>query len=234
LLLHTAVLLTLARKQDAVAGVLIAAGMFKPQLFVGLLPLLLIDRRWRSLLSFTATCVVIGGVTLALGGTATIERWVSLLRSDVYHDEIARQAAKMYSWQSVWTVAFGTGAVTSVLGMLSTLLIFGAVCYLWWRRIGDLPLRYAVTLCGLMVMGPHLFVYDLGLLVLPGLVFADRLLNQPSQRRLRLRLGLLGLYVLVLFAGQHELQVNLIIVPLITLLAVGMSQLGTKNQELKA
>jgi hypothetical protein len=229
LLLHTAILLALVRKHDIFVGVLIAAGMLKPQLFVGLLPLLLIDRRWRSLLSFAAVSAVIGGVTLGLGGLAIIEQWVSLLRSDVYHDEIARQAAKMYSWQSVWSVLFGPGTITSVLGTLSALLVFGALCYLWWRRIGDLPLRYAVTLCGLMMMGPHLFVYDLGLLVLPGLIFADRLLREPSHRWLQLRIALLALYVLVLFAGQQELQANLIIVPLITLLAVGMSQVRTEN-----
>ncbi len=230
LLLHTAILLALVRKHDGLVGVLIAAGMLKPQLFVGLLPLLLLDRRWRTLLSFGGTSAIIGIVTLGLGGLPTIERWVLLLRSDVYHNEIARQAAKMYSWQSVWVVVFGPGTVASVIGSLSAVLVFGLLCYLWWRRSGELPLRYAVTLCGLMVMGPHLFVYDLGLLVLPGLVFADHLLREPSQRWLQLRLGLLALYVLALFAGQQELQGNLFIVPLITLLAAGLIRIPTRPE----
>jgi hypothetical protein len=200
--------------------------MFKPQLFIGLLPLLLLDRRWRALMSFSIVSGLIGGLTLWLGGIAILEDWVLLLRSDVYHNEIARQVTKMYSWQSVWTILLGTGMVTTVLSTTTALLIFTALCYVWWRRLGDLALRYALTVCGLMVMGPHLFVYDLALLVLPGLILTDHLLRLPQQEHLALRVSLFALYVLALFAANVSLPASLVLVPLITLVAfLGMQLL---------
>jgi hypothetical protein len=52
LLLHSAILVALVKKRDFVAGVLIAVGLLKPQLFLPLLPLLLIARRPKALAAF--------------------------------------------------------------------------------------------------------------------------------------------------------------------------------------
>lgn len=219
LLLHVGILLALVRRRDALAGVLIALGLFKPQLFVGLLPLLLLDRRWQALASFAVGSLVVGALTAWFFGIATILNWIALLRSPIYQFEEIRQAAKMFSWQSFSVIALGPGVAATVLGWLFALGVFAGLAYLWWRGDNDLPLRYAITVCGLVVMGPHLPVYDLALLLLPGLVIGDRVLRQPLHRWLGLRIALLGLYVLLLFAAHVELRLAVVIVPLITLTA---------------
>lgn len=219
LVLHAAILVALVRRRDALAGALIAVGMLKPQLFIGLLPLLLLGRRWLTLAGFIAVSGVIAALVVWASGFGAVERWTTLLRSDVYHAEIARQAAKMFSWQSFFTVLLGSGSAATILGWGAALLVFVWLCRVWWREIGDLPLRYSITLLGLMVMGPHLFVYDLGLLILPGLVLTDRLLRAPASDWLWLRLGLLALYVISLFAAEPDLRVGLVVVPLVTAIA---------------
>jgi hypothetical protein len=49
LLLHTGILVALVHRRDVLAGVLLAGGMYKPQLFVLIVPLLLFEGRWRAL-----------------------------------------------------------------------------------------------------------------------------------------------------------------------------------------
>ncbi len=220
-LLHCGILFALSRRRDGLAGCLIVLGMFKPQLFIGLLPLLAIEGRWRVLLSFGLGGLLLGLGTVAYFGFGTLWDWIAVLRSPVYQMEEVRQAGKMFSWQPVWLLVLGPSLSAEVLGWSCALLVFGGLCYLWRREASDVQLRYAISLCGLMVMGPHLPVYDLALLILPGLVLADRLLRAPTSEWLWLRLGLLALYVSLLFAVQPQLRAGIVVVPLITAIAWG-------------
>lgn len=224
LLLHSGVLLALARRREGLAGVLIALGMFKPQLFAVLLPLLLLglsgDQRRRLLIGFGVSAGVLGLLTLWIFGFTTLMQWLELLRSPLYQAEEVRQAAKMFSWQPFWLLLLGENILSTVLGWLSALLVFAGLCALWWRREGDLMLRYAITLCGLLLIGPHLPVYDLALLILPMLIIGDRVLRAPFERWLSLRLMLLVLYISVLFSDQVRVTHVQIVVPLIALVAL--------------
>lgn len=224
LLLHCGILLALSRRRAALAGLLIALGMFKPQLFVVLLPLLLLglDRpqRWRLLLGFGISAGVLGLLTLAIFGLTTLTQWVALLRSPLYQAEEVRQAAKMFSWQPFWKLLLGANPLSAGLGWGCALLVFGGLCALWRRAAQDLPLRYAITLCGILLIGPHLPVYDLALLIVPVLIITDRVLRAPVERGLALRLTLLGLYISVLFSDQVRTTHVQIVVPLIAAVAV--------------
>lgn len=224
LALHCGILLALCRRRADLAGLLIALGLFKPQLFVVLLPLLLLglpaSQRWRLLLGFSLGAALLGLLTLGLFGGATIRSWLALLSSPLYQSEEIRQAAKMFSWQPFWLLLLGQNLLSAVLGWACALLTFAGLVRLWWRSAHDLPLRYAITLCGLLLIGPHLPVYDLALLGLPMLVIADRVLRAPAERWLGLRLLLLTLYVSLLFSDQVRTTSIQIVVPLIALVAL--------------
>lgn len=218
-LLHVGILLALLDRRDVLAGGLIALGMYKPQLFVALLPLLLLAGRWRVVASFAAGAMLLGLLTLWFFGWSTIAQWLALLSSPGYQFEEVRQATKMFSWQPVALLLFGPTIVGKAFGWMCALLVFGGLCIIWRRGVGDLPLRYAITVCGIVLIGPHLPVYDLGLLLLPALIVVDRLLQLPSSEHLGLRLSLLALFTLSLFAANVQLRPALLIVPLITLVA---------------
>lgn len=224
LLLHSGILLALSRRRVALAGLLIALGMFKPQLFVVLLPLLLLglerSQRWRLLLGFGISAGALGLLTLSIFGLTTLTQWLALLRSPLYQSEEVRQAAKMFSWQPFWKLLLGAQPLSAALGWGCALLVFAGLCALWRRADQDLPLRYAITLCGILLIGPHLPVYDLALLIVPVLIITDRVLRAPAEHGLALRLTLLALYISVLFSDQVRTTHVQIVVPLIASVAV--------------
>jgi hypothetical protein len=232
LLLHTAIAVALLQRRDMIAGSLIALGLFKPQLFISLLPLLLLDRRWRVLPGFAAGAIAIVLLNVWVFGLETLSTWIALLRSPVYHAEVLRQSAKMFSWQSLWAQMFGASAAAQIGGWFCAGLTFGCLCLLWRRTCTDVLLRYAITVCGLVLIGPHLFVYDLGLLVLPGLVFADRALYAPIQCSLWLRFWLIICYVTLLFAADASLHAAYVIVPLLCITAWQAARLPIINYKL--
>jgi hypothetical protein len=229
LLLHVGILLALIQRRDVLAGVLIALGMYKPQLFVVLLPLLLLAGRWRVLVSFGIGASFLGILTLLFFGWNTIANWIMLLSSPAYQFEEVRQAAKMFSWQPVMLLLFGSTTVGKAIGWMCALAVLVGLCMIWRRGVGDLPLRYALTLLGIVLIGPHLPVYDLALLILPTLIIVDRLLQLPSSEYLGLRVSLLALFTLSLFAANVQLRPALIIVPLITLIAWQASRLAAAS-----
>lgn len=220
LVLHTGILVALVQRRDGLAGVLLACGMYKPQLFALILPLLLFDRRWRALAAWGVGMAVIGLVTWVVFGLGSIGAWIDLLRSPLFQGEEVNQAGKYFSWQPFWILLLGHSAGASLLAYVCMVLTLVGLIVIWRRDHGDLPLRYGLTICGLLLFGPHTPVYDLTLLLIPGLVILDRVLQQPRHRLISLRLLLLGLYVLLLFSAADQLRPALVITPLLAALMI--------------
>lgn len=219
LLLHSAILVTLLRRHDGLAGLLLALGMYKPQLFVMLGPLLLLERRWRCLGVWalgTGGLVLIGGL---LYGFQAFGAWLALLRSPLFQGEEVRQAGKYFSWQPFWIHLLGPTPLATALALGCMALTLLGLAWCWRRQREDPALRYAVAICGLLLIGPHTPVYDLTLLLIPGLIITDRLARQAAQQHQSIRLTLLLLYVALLFSLTPELRSAVVITPLIALLA---------------
>jgi hypothetical protein len=69
-------------------------------------------------------------------------------------------------------------------------------------------------------MVPHVFLYDLALLVLPGLVLASRVLALPVERQTTLRFTMLMIFVGAVLIDQAQWTRVQFLVPLLTLLLV--------------
>jgi hypothetical protein len=238
LLLHTAILVALVRRRDFVAGMLIAFGLLKPQLFLPLLPLLLIARRPIALGSFAIGAAVVWLVTWRVVGPSVAQEWFATL-SNSQHSEMARtyaanivqQSYKMFSWQAFWRLLLGASVVASALGWLCALGVFAALCR-WWRSAErDLPLCYALVVCATIVMVPHVFLYDLALLVLPGLVLASRVLALPVERHTALRFTMLMIFVGAVLIDQAQWTRVQFMVPMLTLLLILAAQQLTSPSE---
>jgi hypothetical protein len=135
-----------------------------------------------------------------------------------YAANIVQQSYKMFSWQAFWRLLLGANMVASALGWLCALGVFVALCR-WWRSAErDLPLCYALALCATIVMVPHVFLYDLALLVLPGLVLASRVLALPPERLIALRFVLLVIFVGAILIDQAQWTRVQFVVPMLTLL----------------
>jgi hypothetical protein len=232
LLLHTSILVSLVKRRDVVAGLLIAVGLVKPQLFLPLLPLLVIARRPGALAGFAAGAVAVAAVTwLGVGGAAVTDWAATLFQPEhsemarIYQSNIVEQSYKLFSWQAFWRLLLGANVVASALGWLCAIAVFAALCR-WWRIAEqDLPLCYALAVCATIVMVPHVFLYDLALLVLPGLVLACRVLALPARRAVALRITMLMVFIGAVLIDQAQYTRVQFLVPLLTVLLVLGAQL---------
>ncbi|HVF85113.1 MAG TPA: glycosyltransferase family 87 protein, partial [Abditibacteriaceae bacterium] len=221
-LLHCAILFALIQRQDIWAGVLCGLGLLKPHLFLPLIPLLALGRRTGAIAGFLFTAGATLVLNVAVFGSDVFSRNAAALQTPLYNTAEITQSARMFSWLAFWRLLLGQGVAASVLGWLCAFAVFALLCVLWKRLTqtetssrstipasavstvhsnalleNDLAVLYAITICGVITIVPHLPLYDLGLLILPALVFTNRVLDFPINRFVALRLLLLGLVMLV-------------------------------------
>lgn len=160
---------------------------YKPPLVIGAIPVLVILGHWRAL----------GGAVLSAAGQwATV---VIITGIDPWREYIAAMAhvPRLYfltdtlphqkqSLAGFFQLLAGPGVVATVLTGLATVAVLG----LWWRHRGDqrtawlLPMLAATT----VLLSPHLYVYDLVVLMPALLIVADALWRHggsPRERTLR-------------------------------------------------
>jgi hypothetical protein len=185
LVLATHVFVLLRRARDVPAGLLLGCFAVKPPLALGLAVALLAAGRFRAL----AAAALSAGVLVALGFLTLPEAMdeysrrgtelLALVRSDGY------ATAGLHGSFEVATLLFDgispSLAVASGAALTVALLVW---IFALWRRAGWSPatpgwdLRMAATLTAGVIASPHLFIYDLTLLLLPLFVLVAR-----SERR---------------------------------------------------
>jgi hypothetical protein len=244
LLLHTGILTAVVRRREAVVGLLLALGLYKPQLFVGVIPLLLLAGFRHFLPTFTALTAAIGAITASFCGTERFDEWWQIALSPFYRNEAFSQASGMYSWTAFWELLLGNRGLTYLSGYACAAITFVALAWCWrhcWNdkdtlfhnRHGsyNIPVLYGITVCGIVLMSPHLGAYDLTLLVLPGLVFGERVLTAPHDHHIALRLCMGGVYVGAALVDQALWTRCQFVVPLLTGTALLAMRLLPVTQE---
>lgn len=194
LLLWVVGLRLLDRHRDAAAGAVLALGLIKPQLFV-LVPLvLLVQRRWTALATWAATALGLVAASVAVVGTGNAGGWIEALRSERYHDVVqVGQSWMMHGIPSALvslvpaTWAEAAQAVGVLLGAALVVALLVVV-----RRSPDASVMTLWSLVALttVLLTPHILSYDLVLLI-PAVLHLAR----GGGTRVT-RLSLLALYVL--------------------------------------
>jgi hypothetical protein len=219
LLLLAGGLRLLLAKRDAAAGAVLAMGVYKPQLFLFVPILLLLQRRWRAFGSWTAVAAALTVFSVIVVGEQgvhdflTILRWnanndqsavlwntpsllglISLIRVQLSPRELSTAQAEIPGWQEALP-ASGIGALLVGLVGLGIAL---ALVLIWLRssqRVArsdqEFSLMYATMIILSALLNPHFHYYD-GLVVL----LAALLLFEYAPGNRRLRQLALGAYVL--------------------------------------
>jgi glycosyl transferase family 87 len=168
LLLFVLAVICLDRGNDALAGALLAAGLFRPQLVVPLVVLLAI-RRWRVLVGFAPVALVLGGVSVAIMGWRGPLDYVRF----VFRLE-GTPAARAFGPEAVPNLR---GLIAELPGLsasrpLTTLLFLAAslgVFFVALRRIRSRPrsIVYSSSLAAVttILVSFHALVFDLSLLL---------------------------------------------------------------------
>ena len=164
--------------RDVVGGVVLAIGLFKPQLFFVVPFVLVAQRRWRALGAWAATAFGLSLVSVGTVGLDGLTDWARVPFSETFHAAV--QLGQAWKMQSL-------PALASTLGLWSWIAEFVAVAallvflrQLWRARalgVGDLPI-WMLAMMATVVASPHLVVYDLVVALVPMLWLVEHANNR--------------------------------------------------------
>ena len=167
--------LTVRALQDdrpGLAGLWAGLLLYKPQLGLPLVGLVLLRTRGRSVPASVAVAAVFQGVSMAVAGADWHLRWWAM----VQWFQTGAQALEVRTSVSLVAVAealLGLGSPLALgIGGIATLAVVVAVSALWWRP-GPLSWRLAAAGLALPLIPPHGLFYDAGLAVVALWVFAQ-------------------------------------------------------------
>ncbi len=179
LLLFTLTFIGLKRGQDFRAGFFLGLGLFK---FAVVLPFALIcclRRKWKLMAGFGVASLLLGLLSVITVGTAGVRSYADLLIDTIRHPDTPAHRG-MRIWVQMPTVngLFATllagrmtGTYISLLaaGVSALLILF--VAWRWRREDGvdpgrSLDLMFAAALAVSVVTAPHLYIYDVTLMLL--------------------------------------------------------------------
>jgi hypothetical protein len=167
------------------AGLVLALGVFKPQLFAFVPLVLLLQQRYRALAAFVGGSVALVLLSLPLVGLGAWRSWLGALASPLYQGQV--QVGQTWKMQSVSALATALGApgwtayAVFVLGALVLVVLL--------RGTPAPPAEvWALAVLSTVVFSPHVMQYDL-VMLLPVLVVA---LPYAGRRALRLLALLTG------------------------------------------
>lgn len=166
--------------RDVPAGIAAALLLFKPPLALPFLGALVLARRWRGVAAAMST----GSVLYVAGALLTDLSWPQAWLDAVRFLDRADTPFNVQNFVSVPGFAeavFGIDSVAATrVGVTVAIAAIAVVSWTWWRDLGDLDGRIALTAAGALVISPHALYYDAGLLVLVALVVVEW---RPGLRR---------------------------------------------------
>jgi hypothetical protein len=218
----------LRRQQDAPAGIALGLALYKPQLVLTLALLLAVGRRWRALGGLAvagAACVAASWAIVGPAGfgdylavSQTMPGWVYLPGWRTWN---------MHSLNSFFALLVADPPLARALTAVGSLAVLGATIVAWQRLVGRpgkdqatrFDLSFSLAILAIVLVSPHVFAYDLALLILPGLLLADAIvaglvdslaLPTPWLRAL-LAIGFFTPLVSRFFALQLHVQVSVVV-----------------------
>ena len=158
---------------NVAAGIVFALGLFKPQQFVLVPIVLLIQRRFAALGAWFATASVLTLTSVAIVGADGVVAWVKLPFSDFYTTVVqVEQGWKMQSLPALVTTAF-PDSWSGVASPISLLIVLGATLVFAQQLLNgrqnktpDISI-WALSIMVTVVISPHLVLYDLVLVFVP-------------------------------------------------------------------
>ncbi len=226
LALFTGVYVLLKRRSDAPAGALLALLLMKPQLLLLPLVILLVDRRFAALRSFTTAGLALGLCSLLVAGPGGSFAYVRLMADATrWHNQDGIAIYAMFGWNAFFTDLLNN-AHFSLVTVLSLAAALGTItfCAAAWRSLpqrrdeSTFDLRYAVLMLGTLLISPHLYGQDLIIGVLPALLI------YRSAAEPKLKLGIAATFVLAwCLMYQHFSLLHATGINFVTLMMFGMA-----------
>jgi hypothetical protein len=218
LFLFAVVYIALRRDRDVLAGVALGFALYKPQLVLTVALLVLVGRRWRAVLALLGTGLALLAISFAIVGTAGLHDYLRLsltMPGWVYIP--GWRTWNMHSLNSFFVLLVPVPWLARLLTAAASIAVLLPAIAVWRtahpRDPAWLNPAYALAVLATVLVSPHVFAYDLALLVIPGLLLADGLagggLGGPPVATQWLRVFLAVGYLLPLPSRFFALTVRL-------------------------
>jgi hypothetical protein len=191
LVLYTLTFICLKRRQDYLAGMFLGLGLLKYHLVLPFALICLLRGKWRMMAGFGLTGFALAALSFATVGSAGMRSYVHLLldiarnpANPVYESFSPRHI--MPTVRGLFAALLGQGVSPAWINALAALASVGLVLFTAWRwrreeRQGEgdsLGLMFAAALTVSLLVTPHLYTYDLALMLLVLLL----MFNSPRWR----------------------------------------------------
>jgi hypothetical protein len=225
LLLFTAVFLSLKHGRDGSAGFFLGSLLFKPQLAVATLAVLVFKRRWKALLVFCVVASIWLLLTTLLVDSHSIIDYLKVI------PQLSRLSLSdgfpfylQGSLYALFMIPLGHQLMTlsMTLATLASLAVIGLLLRLWrnpWRtQSPDFDLRFAATLIATALISQHFLLHDLTIAILAVILTASYWLRDPSREGWgTARLAFAVLWVATFVGPILTFRFHVPVVPLATL-----------------
>ena len=180
LLLLSLALVALVRDRRFLAGVFIGLMVFKPQLGVVIALVMILAGDWR----IVAGAALAGSAELAgawlVGGSGVMRQYVDMLLTLARDPSLVQiYPGEVHSLRGFAHLLTGSAVVLSVVSVVAL------VSTVWlgvraWKSTMSLTVKWGLLVVLTVLASPHLLTYDLILLTIPLLVFADWAAARPG------------------------------------------------------
>lgn len=164
------------------AGLAIGSLAYKPPLGLVVAFVFICSREWRIVFGAVAAAAAQLAAGAAYWGPSILGPYVAaLLRIPGVANAMEPNKYHMHSWRAFFELLElpGRAALVAYVAVSLLTLVVALRC---WRTRGPLVLRYAVLLFATILVDPHLYAYDLLLLVPAFLLLWNWILGEPDRR----------------------------------------------------
>lgn len=199
-------LVSLKRKRYAIAGGLLALGLYKPQFVLPLVGIFLLHRRWSSIFGFLSTGLLLGAISLAMVGWDGLIKLLSLWLPMIQRGHVVWPEL-MTNLRGLVYMILRLGGITEATNVLTlglSILTYVITLQVWPRNAEEqnelFNLRFALAVVMTALVSFHLYSYDGTLLAIPLTIMLNQVLKEknPYPVRHRVLLALLIVWFLPL------------------------------------
>lgn len=177
----TASFLALRADRVWLAGAMLGVLAAKPTFLLAIPLILLLARAWKMLSGLILSAAAQLAFTRWYFGSAVMHSYLELFRAPsrwIGLAELTFAPTIMHSLRSFWTLLVPLPSIALALYILTSIAVI-AITTIIWRSSSPLALRFSALTLAAVLVNPHLFVYDLLVLVPALLLGVDWALASP-------------------------------------------------------
>ncbi len=227
-------------RRDWLAGIALGFLVFKPQFLVAIPFVLLLAQAWKTFAGVVLSAAFQLGCTLLYFGPAIMRTYLETLLHSAERPsttELSLSLIQMHSLRSFWVLLVPWPRAVLMLIVVSSLAAI-AIAAVVWKSSLPLPLRFSALILAAVLVNPHIYIYDLLVLVPALLLMADWIVNNLHHSWTPVLALLLYLsFVLPLFgpvARWTHLQISVVVFAalLVCLWRISIQSAQRADQEL--